>query len=311
MLGSSNVVATSTGALENESDFYPFGGEDPITQNLTNQKFKFTGKERDPETGLDDFEARYYNSNMGRFQSPDWANKQEPVPYAKLWNPQTLNLYAYVGNNPESSPDLDGHEGPDPDPDPFGASVSSDIFADPASSGPAPSQGTVGAPILQSGQQTQKQSTDQTQQAQQQKYDPSKTGPEDPTNPGHPLSQNSIVKKASDKAFMQTTNGQAGNGLAEAGFSIEYKDGKLSTANWTSSVNADGTLNQLSIKTDDNTIAILHTHGNKAIPTPSLPDKSRGTPGDVASRFPNFVRSASHLYVTVPGTTTWTDLGNP
>ena len=34
----------------------------------------------------------------------------EPVPYAKLDNPQTLNLYAYVGNNPLVRRDLDGHE---------------------------------------------------------------------------------------------------------------------------------------------------------------------------------------------------------
>jgi hypothetical protein len=46
---------------------------------------------------------------MGRFMSPDWSAKVEPVPYAKLENPQTLNLYAYVGNNPLTRRDLDGH----------------------------------------------------------------------------------------------------------------------------------------------------------------------------------------------------------
>jgi len=46
---------------------------------------------------------------VGRFESPDWANKAEPVPYAKLDNPQTLNLYGYVANNPESRVDPDGH----------------------------------------------------------------------------------------------------------------------------------------------------------------------------------------------------------
>jgi RHS repeat-associated protein len=69
----------------------------------------FTGKERDQESGLDYFGARYYSSNMGRFLSPDWSAKQEPVPYAKLDNPQSLNLYAYVGNNPLSRRDPDGH----------------------------------------------------------------------------------------------------------------------------------------------------------------------------------------------------------
>jgi len=68
-----------------------------------------TGKERDTESGLDYFGARYYASNMGRWMSPDWSAKEDPVPYAKLDNPQTLNLYGYVGNNPLSQADADGH----------------------------------------------------------------------------------------------------------------------------------------------------------------------------------------------------------
>jgi len=69
-----------------------------------------TGKERDAESGLDYFGARYYASNMGRWMSPDWSAKEEPVPYAKLGDPQTLNLYSYVQNNPLSQLDDDGHE---------------------------------------------------------------------------------------------------------------------------------------------------------------------------------------------------------
>jgi hypothetical protein len=41
--------------------------------------------------------------------SPDWSANPSPVPYAKLYDPQTLNLYAYVGNNPLARVDLDGH----------------------------------------------------------------------------------------------------------------------------------------------------------------------------------------------------------
>jgi RHS repeat-associated protein len=52
-----------------------------------------TGKERDQESGNDYFGARYYSSAMGRFLSPDWSAKVKPVPYAKLDNPQSLNLY--------------------------------------------------------------------------------------------------------------------------------------------------------------------------------------------------------------------------
>jgi RHS repeat-associated protein len=71
--------------------------------------YRFTGKERDTESGNDYFEARYYSSAMGRFMSPDWSAKEEPVPYAKLDNPQTLNLYAYMRNNPLGGTDPDGH----------------------------------------------------------------------------------------------------------------------------------------------------------------------------------------------------------
>jgi hypothetical protein len=46
---------------------------------------------------------------MGRSMSPDWADKPEAVPYSSLDNPQSLNLYSYVNNNPLSKADKDGH----------------------------------------------------------------------------------------------------------------------------------------------------------------------------------------------------------
>jgi RHS repeat-associated protein len=72
-------------------------------------RYHFTGKERDAESGNDYFGARYYASSMGRFLSPDWSAKVMPVPYVKLDNPQSLNLYSYVWNNPLSRNDPDGH----------------------------------------------------------------------------------------------------------------------------------------------------------------------------------------------------------
>jgi RHS repeat-associated protein len=68
-----------------------------------------TGKERDTESGNDYFGARYYASNMGRFLSPDWSVTPDAVPFADLENPQSLNLYSYVQNNPLSHKDEDGH----------------------------------------------------------------------------------------------------------------------------------------------------------------------------------------------------------
>jgi len=113
------VTSSGTGAPELNCLSLPFGnnvgntllsncvavgsGGTDATEN------HFTGKERDPESGDDYFEARYYNSAAGRFLSPDWSAKEEPVPYAKLDDPQTLNLYDYVRNNPVTRVDADGH----------------------------------------------------------------------------------------------------------------------------------------------------------------------------------------------------------
>ena len=109
-LGTARVVTNSSGAILDDSDFYPFGGERPVASSSRNN-YKFTGKERDPESGLDDFGARYYSSAIGRFMTPDWSALPAPVPYAELGNPQTLNLYSYVSNNPLTGIDPDGHMG--------------------------------------------------------------------------------------------------------------------------------------------------------------------------------------------------------
>jgi len=85
-----------------DSDFYPFGGERPILSS-SGDRYKFTGKERDSESGLDNFGLRYMGSNLGRFMSPDSiANDWE------LLNPQTWNRYAYARNNPLIYIDPDG-----------------------------------------------------------------------------------------------------------------------------------------------------------------------------------------------------------
>src|ERR1700686_838841 len=62
-----------------------------------------------PPANNDYFGARYYSSTMGRFLTPDWAATPVPIPYAVMGNPQTLNLYSYVENNPITGTDPDGH----------------------------------------------------------------------------------------------------------------------------------------------------------------------------------------------------------
>jgi len=109
LLGTSRVMTTDTGVVCYDADFYPYGGERSYT-NTCPQNYKFEGKERDAETGNDDFGARYYSNRFGRWLSADWSAVPAPVPYANLSNPQTLNLYAMVSDDPESFADLDGHD---------------------------------------------------------------------------------------------------------------------------------------------------------------------------------------------------------
>jgi RHS repeat-associated protein len=108
ILGTSRVITQNNGTVCYDADFDPFGGEHPYA-NTCPQNYKFEGKERDTETGNDNFGARSYSSRFGRWLSADWSSVPVPVPYANLTNPQTLNLYSMVTDDPESFADLDGH----------------------------------------------------------------------------------------------------------------------------------------------------------------------------------------------------------
>jgi len=73
--------------------------------------YKFTGKERDSESGLDNFGKRYNASSMGRFMTPDPLVLQrlpENAFMLHLGKPQSWNKYAYVMNNPLTLTDPTG-----------------------------------------------------------------------------------------------------------------------------------------------------------------------------------------------------------
>src|ERR1700723_3643892 len=92
-LGSTRLLTTQTKTVFNSMDYLPFGEQIAGASGSTH---KFTGKERDSESNLDNFEARYMASSQGRFMSPDPSGLSS----ADLSNPQSLNLYAYVHNSP-------------------------------------------------------------------------------------------------------------------------------------------------------------------------------------------------------------------
>ena len=101
-LGNVRVVTDEKGNVLERHDYLAFG-EECTTGRCANNRgvgagepLKFTGKERDPETGLDYFGARYYGSKIGRFTTVD------PVLAVKaaVVDPQRWNRYAYGRNNP-------------------------------------------------------------------------------------------------------------------------------------------------------------------------------------------------------------------
>jgi RHS repeat-associated protein len=107
-LKTASVITDSSGNIKEDEDYYPWGGELQFVNNDSNH-YKFTGEERDAETQLDYFGARYYSNGLGRFISADWSATPVPVPYADLTDPQTLNLYGYVRGLPTTKADIDGH----------------------------------------------------------------------------------------------------------------------------------------------------------------------------------------------------------
>ena len=109
-LGSTRLVTAEDQSVLSRHDYLPFGeeigaalgnrdqasGVSGYTASLADGPTqKFTGKERDNESGLDYFGARYFRGAGGRFTSAD-------APFADQFaeNPQSWNLYSYTRNNP-------------------------------------------------------------------------------------------------------------------------------------------------------------------------------------------------------------------
>ncbi len=113
-LGSNRVTTDSTGNIKSRHDYFPFGGEIISTigsrSSITGYsvtdplRFRYTSKERDTESGLDYFLARYHSAAQGRFTSVDPAFLFK----ADLDMPQKWNRYVYVLNNPFFYVDPDG-----------------------------------------------------------------------------------------------------------------------------------------------------------------------------------------------------------
>ncbi len=97
-LGSVRVTLDQTGNVDSWTDYYPFGKESRSSSSANKPREQFTGKERDAESGLDYFGARYYNADIARWVSVDPMNGKYP----------SLTPYNYAASNPISFVDPNG-----------------------------------------------------------------------------------------------------------------------------------------------------------------------------------------------------------
>jgi RHS repeat-associated protein len=106
-LGGVNVITDIIGGLAQLNEYDPWGGISRSEGNI-DMNHRFTGQELDAETGLYYYDARYYDAEISRFVSPD-PTVPEPG------DPQSLNRYSYVLNNPQKYIDPSGFEPEDAD----------------------------------------------------------------------------------------------------------------------------------------------------------------------------------------------------
>lgn len=98
-LGSNSVLTDQSGAVVEKTTYKPYG---EVKSGGTKSKFGYTGQEKDSETGLNYYDARYYDPHLQRFVQPDTM-------LPDVYDPQQLNRYSYARNNPLKYTDPTGH----------------------------------------------------------------------------------------------------------------------------------------------------------------------------------------------------------
>lgn len=98
-LGSSSVVTNSSGNVTESTQYNPWG---EIISGGLSTRYDYTGQEFDSVIGDYDYHARRYKAEWGKFTKPDTL-------FSNVYNPQELNRYSYVNNNPYKYTDSSGH----------------------------------------------------------------------------------------------------------------------------------------------------------------------------------------------------------
>lgn len=103
-LGSVSLVLDASGTILEQQRYLPFGAPRtmPPYASVTSTDFTYTGQRDIPGTGLMDYKARFYSPCIMHFVQPDTL-----IP--DIYNPQALNRFSYVNNNPIRYNDPTGH----------------------------------------------------------------------------------------------------------------------------------------------------------------------------------------------------------
>jgi RHS repeat-associated protein len=128
-LGSAQIVTDPEGEIYEQLEYTPYGElwVEHLETTIETTPFRFTGKERDSETGLYYFGARYLNPQTGMWLSADPAmgeyipqapvnddirKQNQNLPGMGVFNYVNLHAYHYAGNNPVVLTDPDGRAVP-------------------------------------------------------------------------------------------------------------------------------------------------------------------------------------------------------
>src|SRR5262249_9112843 len=106
-LGSTNVLTNASGTVVQTLDYYPYGGiRVNSSASTANSARKYIGQFAD-SSGIDYFNAPYYDPARGQFLSEDPTFLGNPLDQ-DLTNPQSLNSYSYANDNPITQKDPNG-----------------------------------------------------------------------------------------------------------------------------------------------------------------------------------------------------------
>lgn len=99
-LGNNRIVTDGSGNIQQNTNYYPYGGMTSISTGQGEQQFKYNGKEYDPMHGLNEYDygARQYDPARGQFTTMD--------PLCEKY--YHISPYAYCGGNPVNRVDVDG-----------------------------------------------------------------------------------------------------------------------------------------------------------------------------------------------------------